>query len=67
MLGQSPWPRNPKLLARIGVQLQASAFFEKLTAGEQLETFGALYGVGRGRAAAMLQLVGLEDKASAPE
>src|SRR5690348_13765872 len=45
VLGEPPWPRNPRLLPRMGVQLQASSFFEKLTAREQLETFGALYGV----------------------
>ena len=45
LLGESPWPRNPRLLPRIGVQLQAGAFFDKLAAREQLETFAALYGV----------------------
>src|SRR6478672_6107270 len=49
LLGESPWPRNPRLLPRMGVQLQASAFFEKLSAREQLETFGSLYGVGGAR------------------
>ncbi|GMA88657.1 hypothetical protein GCM10025868_39070 [Angustibacter aerolatus] len=29
LLGESPWPRNPRLLPRMGVQAQASAFFEK--------------------------------------
>jgi ABC-2 type transport system ATP-binding protein len=67
LLGRSPWPRDPGLLARIGVQLQSSAFFDKLTAAEQLETFGALYGVSKGRAAQMLELVGLTDKAGTPE
>jgi ABC-2 type transport system ATP-binding protein len=51
LLGQPPWPRNPRLLPRIGVQLQASAFFDKLSTREQLETFGALYGVPAARAA----------------
>src|SRR5215475_10856211 len=37
LLGLSPWPRNPALLPRIGVQLQANSFFDKLTAREQLE------------------------------
>ena len=32
LLGVSPWPRNPALLPRIGVQLQANSFFEQLTA-----------------------------------
>jgi ABC-2 type transport system ATP-binding protein len=63
VLGESPWPRNPRLLPRMGVQLQASAFFEKLTAREQLETFGTLYGVPRHVAGEMLELVGLAEKA----
>ncbi|WP_370943650.1 ATP-binding cassette domain-containing protein [Amycolatopsis sp. cg5] len=67
LLGEKPWPRNLKLLPRIGVQLQASAFFEKLTAREQLETFGALYGVKSHRVGEMLELVGLTEKASTPE
>src|SRR5215217_5870583 len=37
LLGERPWPRNVKLLPRIGVQLQATAFFDKLTAKEQLQ------------------------------
>ncbi|SHG03524.1 ABC transporter ATP-binding protein [Streptoalloteichus hindustanus] len=67
LLGEKPWPRNPRLLPRIGVQLQASSFFDKLTAREQLETFAALYGVSRGDAADMLDLVGLADKANTRE
>jgi ABC-2 type transport system ATP-binding protein len=67
LLGESPWPRNSRLLPRMGVQLQASAFFEKLTAREQLETFGALYGVDRARVEEMLELVGLADKATTRE
>ena len=63
VLGTSPWPRNPALLPRIGVQLQASSFFERLTAREQLRTFGSLYGVPARRADAMLETVGLDDKA----
>jgi ABC-2 type transport system ATP-binding protein len=63
LFGQSPWPRNSALLPRIGVQLQASAFFERLTAREQLRTFGSLYGVPGGKADEMLETVGLADKA----
>ena len=37
VLGEPVWPRNSKLLPRIGVQLQASSFFERLTAREQLQ------------------------------
>ncbi|EIF00102.1 ABC transporter ATP-binding protein [Saccharomonospora glauca] len=67
LLGRSPWPRDETLLPRIGVQLQASSFFERLTAREQLTTFAALYGVGPARADEMLELVGLADKADTPE
>src|SRR5215510_11058537 len=67
LLGQSPWPRNIALLPRMGVQLQATAFFEKLTAREQLQTFAALYGVSATRADEMLELVGLDDKADTRE
>src|SRR3954469_16410156 len=63
VLGLPPWPRNPRLLPRIGVQLQASSFFERLTAREQLRTFGSLYGVPAKKADAMLETVGLTDKA----
>ncbi|WP_199827795.1 ABC transporter ATP-binding protein [Streptomyces specialis] len=63
LLGRPSWPRDPALLARIGVQLQTSAFFDKLTAREQIRTFAALYGVPAARADAMLGTVGLTDKA----
>ncbi|NJC70896.1 ABC transporter ATP-binding protein [Planosporangium thailandense] len=63
LFGESPWPRNPALLPRIGVQLQASSFFERLTAREQIHTFASLYGVGAKKADEMLELVGLTDKA----
>ncbi|WP_031077181.1 ABC transporter ATP-binding protein [Streptomyces sp. NRRL WC-3742] len=63
LLGMSPWPRNPKLLPRIGVQFQASAFFRKLTARETIHTFASFYGVGPKRADAMLERVGLGEKA----
>jgi ABC-2 type transport system ATP-binding protein len=67
LLGLSPWPRNPALLPRIGVQLQASSFFDKLTAREQLQAFGALYGVPARRAVELLEVVGLADKADTME
>ncbi|HEU5470073.1 MAG TPA: ABC transporter ATP-binding protein [Actinophytocola sp.] len=67
LLGESPWPRKMALLPRIGVQLQASSFFEKLTAREQLATFGSLYGVGAAKVTDMLELVGLTDKADTRE
>ncbi len=63
VLGERPWPRNPGILPRIGVQLQASSFFERLTAREQIHTFAAMYGVRPGRADEWLGRVGLDDKA----
>jgi ABC-2 type transport system ATP-binding protein len=62
VLGLRPWPRNSGLLPRIGVQLQASSFFDRLTAREQIHTFAALYGVGPEPADAWLERVGLDDK-----
>ncbi len=63
VLGEPPWPRNPRLLPRIGVQLQASSFFERLTAREQIHTFASLYGVSGGQADEWLGRVGMEEKA----
>jgi ABC-2 type transport system ATP-binding protein len=63
LLGMSPWPRNAALLPRIGVQLQASAFFERLTAREQIRTFASLYGRPAATADDWLNRVGLDDKA----
>lgn len=63
LLGEVPWPRNPQLLPRMGVQLQASAFFETLTAREQLLTFADLYGSPHQRADELLETVGLTESA----
>ena len=64
VFGESPWPRNPRLLPRIGVQLQASSFFERLTAREQIQHLRlALRRRRRSRADARLERVGLVDKA----
>jgi ABC-2 type transport system ATP-binding protein len=63
VLGVPAWPRNQKLLKRIGVQLQASSFFERLSAREQLQTFASLYGLPANRADEMLGVVGLEEQA----
>jgi len=66
VFGEPPWPRNQRLLPRIGVQLQASSFFERLTAREQIRTFASLYGVAPKQADSMLDVVGLDDKANTP-
>ncbi|MFT4189714.1 MAG: ABC transporter ATP-binding protein [Aeromicrobium sp.] len=63
--GRDPARREPDLQRRIGVQLQSSSFFERLTAVEQLRTFGALYGVASARLDELLEQVGLTEKADA--
>ncbi len=63
VLGLPAWPRNPALLPRMGVQLQSSSFFERLTAREQIGTFASLYGVPARRADEMLGVVGLDEQA----
>jgi ABC-2 type transport system ATP-binding protein len=65
LLGHRPWPRNGELLPRIGVQLQASAFFDRLTTREQIHTFASLYGVPTSAADVWLERVGLSEKADA--
>jgi ABC-2 type transport system ATP-binding protein len=63
VLGRRPWPRNSELLPRIGVQLQASAFFDRLTAREQIHTFASLYGCSVSDADEWLERVGLTERA----
>ncbi len=65
LLGSSPRPRTPALQRRIGAQLQTSAFFERLTAREQIHTFADLYGAPTSAADTWLERVGLEQKAAA--
>lgn len=58
--------RNPQeVKERIGVQLQASAYFDYLTLKEILELFGRFYS-RRIAADQLLSNVGLEDKANSP-
>ncbi len=64
VLGQSPVPRTRALLRRIGVQIQAWTFFDKLTAREQIRTFAALFRVPAKRADETLELLGLAEKAN---
>lgn len=63
ILGRPTWPRDTNLLPHVGVQQQASAFFERLKAREQLEIFADLYHVPRSRCDELLEMVGLTDKA----
>ena len=64
VLGARPWPRNAALLPRIGVQVQATAFLDKLSTREQLGVWASLYGTQNTRVEEMLDLVGLTDKSA---
>src|SRR3954447_23580103 len=66
MLGTPVWPDPRAVQARIGVQLQTTSLFDKLTARELLELFARFYDRtdGRERASTALELVGLEAKAA---
>jgi ABC-2 type transport system ATP-binding protein len=67
VLGQAVWPDPREIQASIGVQLQSTALFDKLSARELLELFARFYGRtdGPDRAMQALGLVGLEGKAEA--
>jgi ABC-2 type transport system ATP-binding protein len=64
LFGMSPWPRNQRVLNRIGVQFQASSFIDRITARESIRLFAAFYGIGHRTADAMLARVGLADRGS---
>jgi ABC-2 type transport system ATP-binding protein len=63
VLGYDPTKRHPGLLRAIAVHTQAPAFFPAHTALEHLTAMAALYRVGTGRVADMLEQVGLTAKA----
>lgn len=64
VLGLTPAQSSPALLARIGVQLQATAFVPELTVTETLRLFGALY-PSSGAVDGVLERVALADKRGA--
>jgi ABC-2 type transport system ATP-binding protein len=65
VLGRPVWPDPRAVQARIGVQLQSTTLFDRLTARELLELFARFYDRPDGvqRAQESLALVGLEAKA----
>jgi ABC-2 type transport system ATP-binding protein len=67
VLGRPVWPDPRAIQGRIGVQLQSTSLFDKLTARELLELFARFYDRkdGPARAAEALAMVGLEAKAEA--
>ncbi|MFE6282166.1 ABC transporter ATP-binding protein [Streptomyces sp. NPDC057877] len=62
VLGAAPWPRDPALLPRLGVQTQSSAFFVRQTAYEHLATVAALYRADRAAADRTLRAVALTEQ-----
>ncbi|MDX6495533.1 MAG: type transport system ATP-binding protein [Gaiellales bacterium] len=65
LLGRPVWPDPRAIQSRIGVALQTTSLFEKLTSRELLVLFARFYNRSDGaeRAARTLELVGLESKA----
>jgi ABC-2 type transport system ATP-binding protein len=64
VLGLDPDRDGNELRARIGIQLQASSYFDFLTLREVLELFGSFY-PKQSPPMALLERVGLQDKADA--
>jgi ABC-2 type transport system ATP-binding protein len=64
VLGRPVWPDPRDIQSSIGVQLQSTALFDRLSARELLELFAQFYGRTDGpeRAIQSLALVGLEGK-----
>jgi ABC-2 type transport system ATP-binding protein len=67
VLGQPVWPDPRSIQSRIGVQLQSTSLFDRLTSRELLELFARFYNRSDGveRAQLVLEQVGLEGKADA--
>ncbi len=64
VLGFDPGPQQGPLSERIGIQLQSSALFPKLTAREHLQMFGSFYKNSRD-VDELLDLVGLTERQKA--
>lgn len=61
VLGMSPFPRNRKLLAEIGIQEQRGAFIYRATAREHLETLARIYNCDLKRVDMLINRMGLKD------
>ncbi|WKR20315.1 ABC transporter ATP-binding protein [Actinomyces israelii] len=59
LLGRAPLPRDPGLLARVGIQPQATAFFSRATVWEHLSTVAAIFGASAARAEQVRDSFGL--------
>ncbi|MEU9337679.1 ABC transporter ATP-binding protein [Streptomyces sp. NPDC048290] len=62
VLGTAPWPRDVRLLPRLGAQTQSSAFFVRQTAFEHLATVAALFRADRAAVERTLAAVGLTEQ-----
>jgi ABC-2 type transport system ATP-binding protein len=63
LLGEPSGGRRPEIRRRIGVASESPRLMLDMTGAEYLQFFARLYGVARGRAAAMLERFGLEEAA----
>ena len=59
LLGRAPLPRDPRLLARVGIQSQATAFFSRATVWEHLSTIATIFGASAARAEQVRDRLGL--------
>lgn len=62
ILGMNWNEHSDKLHHAIGLSLQETKFFDKLTAEETLDLFGSFYGLGRTRTEQILEMVNLLEK-----
>ncbi|WP_197671798.1 ABC transporter ATP-binding protein [Devriesea agamarum] len=59
VLGQSPYPRNISLLAKVGIQPQRSAFFPRVTLREHLSAVAAIHCTDLGRVDNLIEVLDL--------
>lgn len=59
LLGRPPLPRDPRLLARVGIQPQDTAFFSRATVWEHMLTVAAIFGASGARAEQIFNSFGL--------
>ncbi|MBW3068355.1 MULTISPECIES: ABC transporter ATP-binding protein [unclassified Actinomyces] len=59
LLGRAPLPRDPRLLVRVGIQPQATAFFSRATVWEHLSAIAAIFGASQARAEQLIEAMDL--------
>lgn len=59
LLGQTPHPRRPELLARVGIQPQKTAFFTKTRLIEHLQAVADIFGASRSSVGTLVEALDL--------